>query len=78
MAPNSKNIMKKGICVERIIITWKYIRIIKTTTTTTKNRPDKGNKRNLSRRTKNPPKYMEKQTIFPSAKYQRTVNPPSN
>lgn len=52
--------------------------IIKTTTTTTKNRPDKGNKRNLSRRTKNPPKYMEKQTIFPSAKYQRTVNPPSN
>ena len=33
MAPNSKNIMKKGICVERIIITWKYIRIIITTTT---------------------------------------------
>ena len=67
--------------VERIIITWKYIRIIITTTTKKKKkktRPDKGNKRNLSWRTKNPPKYMEKQTIFPSAKYQRTVNPPSN
>lgn len=80
MAPNSKNIMKKGICVERITITWKYLRIIITTATPPpkKNRPDKDNKRNLFWRTKKPPKYVEKQTIFPSAKYQRTVNPPSN
>ena len=41
-------------------------------------KPPKGNRKNLFLRMKNPPKYVEKQTIFPSAKYQRTVNPPSN
>lgn len=79
MAPNSKNIMKKGIYVERIIITWKYLRIIiTTTTTTTKTDKTKVIKETFSEGPKPPPKYVEKQTIFPSAKYQRTVDPPSN